>query len=816
MQLDSLPLLTRGSDSDATRIKHQHRTPTARARALLLQHIDEHATPTQLAREHLVEALKHDEEEADVHAAHKQSDANTALIASKDNLPDNDPLQLLASSPLLPSSDETLGGSAMATSALLRVPPPSSSSDFSSWISAHLVAISKQRQLNRQQQSLLDRESKVHYLTRELATRDLLLTAYRKIVKRFKEMQMEQEEKERKDAASKINAQATADAIGLLQAVTPAAGQGSSQSTPQVDLSRYRDQLLSLIFGNKTLEQFRQEHEASITAQLQSAGAATASSASPAGGVGSWPISREGEEELFKLVREEGERGKSGAQQLLIESVMSIRDVDELDEADDQRGGVGGGGGGGGGGGDSLSSNASAGGGSNVRDREPATKLVDSAKNEYILSKPGSSESGKAVDVRLVIDLGVVIMAAALGGLLAAALKQPILLGYLLGGSVVGPGGLKLIGQFIQVETLAQFGATFLLFALGVEFSIDKLRRVQHVAVLGGLLQLLSMITVLWGVGVGLFDLSSRSAIFLGCVVSMSSTTVVVKSLMEKPRGGSGGGGNAGGVAQIGTLSGQVMLGLLIVQDVFLSVMLAMLNLARVPMDRLAEEALWLALRFGLLAAVVAGCMFLWPRALRLLASTRSQDLFLLGLIALCVFLTLVSEHVIHSAEVGAFLSGLLISSAPGSNAELSHRSMKMFAPIRDMFGALFFASIGMLINPTFLVQRAVDIAWLVLAAVMLKSLVTFLIVRLFGYGLEVGVRAGLGLSQIGEFAFVLASEGLRVGMLSKDLYFLMLGTTAVSILVTPAILKLSEIIVRVGALQERDKKSHAQGASVD
>jgi CPA2 family monovalent cation:H+ antiporter-2 len=173
---------------------------------------------------------------------------------------------------------------------------------------------------------------------------------------------------------------------------------------------------------------------------------------------------------------------------------------------------------------------------------------------------------------------------------------------------------------------------------------------------------------------------------------------------------------------QIQSLCGQVMLGLLIVQDLFLSLILACLNLTKVPVERLGVETAWLLWRFVVLAVILVACMFLWPKLLRLLDQSKSHDLFLLGLVALCVLLTVVAEKVIHSAEVGAFLSGILISSSPGANHELTHRALRLFGPIRDMFGALFFASIGMLINPLFLVENALRIIMLVMATVMVRE----------------------------------------------------------------------------------------------
>ena len=412
-----------------------------------------------------------------------------------------------------------------------------------------------------------------------------------------------------------------------------------------------------------------------------------------------------------------------------------------------------------------------------------ATKLVDSAHNEYILSNPTDS-SLKTVDSRLILDLGIVIISAAIGGLLASLMQQPPLLGYLLAGSAIGPGGLRLIGQFVQVETLAEFGATFLLFALGVEFSFHRLQRVRRVAVGSGGLSMViivGLVGVLGWLGLGL---TLGKGLFIGAVLSMSSTTVVVKSLMER-RG------------ELDSKVGQVMLGLLIVQDIALSLLLSIITLTSSSSDMLLHDVVLHLLKFLLLAAIVVCCAFLWPLALRMLDYSRSHDLFLLGLVALCVTLTVVADKVIGSAEVGAFLAGILVSSSPTASVELTKRSLRLFEPIRDMFGALFFSSMGMLINPAFLVVNWMEVLLLVALTVVLKTLVMYATNRLFDVGHEDALHIALCLSQIGEFAFVLASQGLRAGLLAREDYMLLLGVTAVSIFVTPGLIGGSFLIRR-------------------
>lgn len=377
-------------------------------------------------------------------------------------------------------------------------------------------------------------------------------------------------------------------------------------------------------------------------------------------------------------------------------------------------------------------------------------------------------------DFRLIVDLVSVLAAAAAGGLLAALLRQPVLLGYLLAGMVVGPAGLGLIKEVIQVETLAQFGVAFLLFALGVEFSFAELRKVQVISLGGGGLQIASTILVTALVSLGMGWVSSPAqGVFLGAILSLSSTAVVLKSLMERN--------------ETGTSHGQVMLGILVVQDLALGLMLAVLPALDKPAEDIGLAVGWALLQTGLFAlgAIAAG-IWVIPPLLRLLAKTESRELFLLGVVALCLGIALLTEHLGLSIEMGAFVAGLMIS-----EVEYADQTLTYVEPLRDIFATLFFAAIGMLIDPVFLWNNLELILGLVALTLLGKFLIVTPLIRLFRYPLKTALITGLGLAQIGEFSFVLASEGQALGLVSRRVYLLILGTTAVTLVVTPFVLRL-------------------------
>jgi CPA2 family monovalent cation:H+ antiporter-2 len=255
-------------------------------------------------------------------------------------------------------------------------------------------------------------------------------------------------------------------------------------------------------------------------------------------------------------------------------------------------------------------------------------------------------------DFRLIIDFVSVLAAAAAGGLFAALCRQPALLGYILGGMIVGPAGLGLIKELVQIETLAQFGVAFLLFALGVEFSLAELKKVQAIALGGGLLQialtilvtmLASSLLMTWGVTF------PAKGVFLGGILSLSSTAVVLKCLMQRN--------------EAGTPHGQVMLGILVVQDLALGLMLAVLPALHQPPEAIGTAVGLALLKIGLFAAgAVAAGIWLIPPLLRLLARTESRELFLLGTVTLCLVIALLTHKLGLSIEMGAFVAGLMIS----------------------------------------------------------------------------------------------------------------------------------------------------------
>jgi CPA2 family monovalent cation:H+ antiporter-2 len=247
---------------------------------------------------------------------------------------------------------------------------------------------------------------------------------------------------------------------------------------------------------------------------------------------------------------------------------------------------------------------------------------------------------------------------------------------------------------------------------------------------------------------------------------------VVLKCLMER--------------TETETPHGRVMLGILVVQDLALGLMLAVLPALDRPTDEIGLAVGLALLKTALLAvgAIVVG-IWIVPQLLRLLARTESRELFLLGVVALCLGIALLTEYMGLSIEMGAFIAGLMIS-----EVEYADQTLTYVEPIRDIFASLFFAAVGMLIDPVFIWNNLELILGLVALVFVGKFLIITPLVRAFRYPLKTALIAGLGLAQIGEFSFVLASKGQVLGVVSRQVYLLILGTTAVTLVFTPFVLR--------------------------
>ena len=386
-------------------------------------------------------------------------------------------------------------------------------------------------------------------------------------------------------------------------------------------------------------------------------------------------------------------------------------------------------------------------------------------------------------------DFVLIVVAGLVGALLARALKLPLLVGYVAAGVVVGPHtGGPTVGQVRDIELLAEIGAALLLFSLGLELSLRDLQPVRRVALLGGTLQVVLTTVAGAAAGVALFGMGAGESVWFGAMVALSSTMVVVKTLA------------AGGVTS--TLASRVMIGLLIVQDLSVIPMLIVLPQLQAPgalLPKLAQSAAWAAV--SLAAVVVVGTRLL-PRLLRWILAWGSQELFLVAVVATGVGVGYAAHAAGFSFALGAFVAGIVLS-----ESEFSHQALSDLAPLRDIFGLIFFVTVGMLFNPAYALETPASIGVAVVLILLGKAMILGGIARLFGYVNMAPWIVGLGLAQIGEFSFVIARTGVSSGAISKSTYDLALTCTVLTMAFSPLV---SAMAMPLGRWARRRRKPGA------
>ncbi|MCC4768960.1 potassium transporter KefB [Methanosarcina sp. DH2] len=348
-------------------------------------------------------------------------------------------------------------------------------------------------------------------------------------------------------------------------------------------------------------------------------------------------------------------------------------------------------------------------------------------------------------------------------------MKIAPLVGFLLAGILAGPFGLRLIHDMHNIEILAEIGVVLLLFTIGIEFSLRELLQLRRIVLFGGGLQL--SITTLAVAFIFLFLGSSReTAIFIGLLVALSSTAIVLKLLQEK--------------GEIYSLHGRTSLGILIFQDVAAVVIILLIPLlAGTPGTE--KSFLELLLQgLGLVLFTILSARYAVPFIMFQVAKTRNNELFLLSVVAIGLSVAWLTSIVGLSLALGAFLAGLIIS-----ESEYSIQALGNLIPFRDMFMSIFFISIGMMLDLNFLKDHLPLILTATLAVLVLKTAANSLSTFLIGFPMHTMILVGLSLSQIGEFSLILAKVGLTNGLISSEIYQEFLDVAVLSMALTPFII---------------------------
>jgi CPA2 family monovalent cation:H+ antiporter-2 len=371
--------------------------------------------------------------------------------------------------------------------------------------------------------------------------------------------------------------------------------------------------------------------------------------------------------------------------------------------------------------------------------------------------------------MELITDLTLVLAAALVGGFAAYRIGQPLIVGYVLAGVVIGPftGGLT-VAHVEGIEQLAELGVALLLFSLGLEVSFRDLIPVRLVALAGGSIQL--VLTMALGIGLaGALGWSWQPALWFGALIALSSTMVALKTLQAQGR--------------LGTLSSRVMLGLLVVQDLAVVPLMIVLPALSDPAGGPTRVIVATGRAIVLLALTVVIATQVVPRLMAVVARWNSHELFLLATTTVALGVGFAAHSFGLSLALGAFIAGVVVN-----ESEYAHQALSDVIPLRDLFGMLFFVSVGMLLDPMLVWRQLGMLAIVVPAVIVGKAAIFSVVVRAFGYRRVVPLAVGLTLFQVGEFAFVLARVGLVTRAISADLYALVLNTTVATMALTPVI----------------------------
>ncbi|MCK6500512.1 MAG: cation:proton antiporter, partial [Nitrospira sp.] len=369
-------------------------------------------------------------------------------------------------------------------------------------------------------------------------------------------------------------------------------------------------------------------------------------------------------------------------------------------------------------------------------------------------------------------DLATVFLAAVAGGALAWIARQPLVLGYVLGGIAISPftPGLS-VSDLHTFDLFAEIGVILLMFSIGLEFSVKDLMRVKWVALVGGPLGILLSIGLAIGVG-SLIGWPVTQSIVIGAAISMASTMVLARLLLDR--------------GELHSRHGRVMIGITLVEDlavVAMTVLVPALGTFESGRLILIGQALLKALLilapFGYLAARVI------PPLLTRVARTQNRELFLLVALAIGLGTAAITQMVGLSLALGAFLAGLIIS-----GSEYGHETLARLISLRDAFVALFFVTIGILIDPHVILDNLSLLGTMIGLIMAGKLVIWTTVVGLFGYAFSTAILVGIGLTQIGEFSFVLVQVAKTAGHVGADVYNATLAASLLTILLNAALVR--------------------------
>lgn len=375
--------------------------------------------------------------------------------------------------------------------------------------------------------------------------------------------------------------------------------------------------------------------------------------------------------------------------------------------------------------------------------------------------------------ISFIQDLAVIMLVAGVVTILFHRFKQPVVLGYIVAGFIIGPHTppFGLIHDEDTIKTLAELGVIFLMFCLGLEFSLRKLFKVGVTAFIAAFLEIILMIWIGYEIGQW-FDWNTMDSLFLGAILAISSTTIIVKALND--------------LKMKNQRFAQLIFGVLIVEDILGIGIIALLSSIAVSGTVSSGEVFSTVGKLSLfmIVALVIGILLV-PRLLAYVAKFESNEMLLITVLGLCFGFCLLVVKLEYSMVLGAFLIGAIMA-----ESRQLLKIERLIEPVRDMFSAIFFVAIGLMIDPQILLQYAWPIAVITVAVVLGKMLSCGLGAFIAGNDGRTSLRVGMGLSQIGEFSFIIAALGMTLQVTSDFLYPVAVAVSAITTLLTPYLIR--------------------------
>ena len=391
----------------------------------------------------------------------------------------------------------------------------------------------------------------------------------------------------------------------------------------------------------------------------------------------------------------------------------------------------------------------------------------------YLYKDQENSIQAFTMDIDILKGIVIVFALSIFVNLIFTKIKIPTVVGYLLTGIIAGPHLLSLAGERNEIEMLAEIGVVMLLFTIGMEFSLQHLLKIRKIVFFGGFLQVIVTAGIFYLISY-FYPMTWQSRLFIGFLVALSSSALVMKLLQER--------------SEITSNYGRTVLGILIFQDLLLVPLLLLTNLLADNSVDLTREIIILVLKVVFIISLVyAGNRWVLPRLLHLVAMTKNQELFLMSIFLICFAIALLTSKLGMSLAFGAFLAGLMIS-----ESEYSHNIFGNFLPIKDIFASFFFVSIGMLLDLSFVSSNLPLVLLTVLLVIIFKAIIAGGTGFILGHTLHGTLLIGLSLSQVGEFSFILAKMGFEYYILSDFYYQLFLAVAVLTIAITPFLIKIS------------------------